>query len=247
MEKEISAEFLLNYLYPGMRKQWRILQKGTFYRNYNGDAMKVAFAEGYVELSRDGILGLLPESLLTPNSDTHASYDEVHKRLNLLREAFSPIDSIYFNYHLKVEHNISLILDSRLKYILKEYFSYDMEAETDPLRRQVAPLLPYVVQLRGDIPFVRSLLSVLTGHKVTTRQSAWSDIDNSRRWFPKTTFCIIENGLTPMQYMQERERISPVTEMLCQWFMPFDMITKIEIHGESSNYSILDYNIETNQ
>ena len=38
---EIKAEVLLNHLYPELADQWIVKNKGTFYRNYIEDAMRI--------------------------------------------------------------------------------------------------------------------------------------------------------------------------------------------------------------
>ena len=60
---------LLNYLYPEMECQWIAIDKGTFYRNYNQDALSIDEKEKKVVLARDGFLRLLPDGLLTKNDD----------------------------------------------------------------------------------------------------------------------------------------------------------------------------------
>lgn len=51
---QIRAEVLLNYLYPEMEDQWIAINKGTFYRNYNQDALAIEEKEGKAILARDG-------------------------------------------------------------------------------------------------------------------------------------------------------------------------------------------------
>ena len=54
MLNEISAEMLLEQLYPELTEEWLVRCKGVFYRNYSGDAMRVDAEERQVELARDG-------------------------------------------------------------------------------------------------------------------------------------------------------------------------------------------------
>ena len=51
---EIKAEVLLNYLYPEMSSMWTARMEGTFYRNYNHDALTINVDEHDVTLARDG-------------------------------------------------------------------------------------------------------------------------------------------------------------------------------------------------
>lgn len=70
MLNEISAEMLLEQLYPELTEEWSVRCKGVFYRNYSDDAMRVDPEERQVELARDGFLQLLPSSLLTEDAET---------------------------------------------------------------------------------------------------------------------------------------------------------------------------------
>ena len=60
----LRAEVLLNYLYPELMQRWVANCKGTFYRNYNEDAIRIDGEEGWVTLARDGMLKLLPQGLI---------------------------------------------------------------------------------------------------------------------------------------------------------------------------------------
>ena len=66
---QIRAEVLLNYLYPEMEDSWLVQSKGTFYRNYNQDLLELNLEEHKVQLARDGFMKLLPEGLLTRDTD----------------------------------------------------------------------------------------------------------------------------------------------------------------------------------
>ena len=55
---DISAEFLLNYLYPDRMDQWEVDCAGTFYRNYSEDILAIDEEKGAVRLARDSFLRL---------------------------------------------------------------------------------------------------------------------------------------------------------------------------------------------
>ena len=50
---DISAEFLLNYLYPESTDRWQVDCAGTFYRNYSPDVLSVDPEHRVVRLARD--------------------------------------------------------------------------------------------------------------------------------------------------------------------------------------------------
>lgn len=64
---DISAEYLLNYLYPDQTEQWQAECAGTFYRNYSPDILSVEKDNATVRLARDGFLQLLPQGIIAPD------------------------------------------------------------------------------------------------------------------------------------------------------------------------------------
>ena len=102
---EISAEMLLNFLYPELEEKWIAHHDGAFYRNYSRDVLSVEPEEEQVSLSRDGLLRLLPQGLLSPEGelrtgDPDERHDEIQQRLKVLSEAFLPFDSFAFRRRL---------------------------------------------------------------------------------------------------------------------------------------------------
>ena len=82
---EISAEMLLDYLYPDSGKQWVSRDKGAFYRNYNPDILGIDEENRLVKLSRDGFLRLLPQGMIVredelKGDDVKERYNEIHTR-----------------------------------------------------------------------------------------------------------------------------------------------------------------------
>ena len=49
--RQVSAEMLLNYLFPEMEGQWLADNKGSFYRNYSRDILALYADEKRVEAS----------------------------------------------------------------------------------------------------------------------------------------------------------------------------------------------------
>lgn len=241
MIKDIKAEFLLNYLYPELRHEWSTVMRGTFYRNYSDDIIRMDLDTNYLELSRDGFLQLLPSGLLSPE-DERTSNEKVHRRVELLKEAFAPIDTFRFNASMSIERHVADLLREEQTYMLWEFFDYDSDAETNDYCRQAATLLPYASRLRGDIHFVRNMIEAITSHEVRMKQTAWSDTDNSRYWMPKVRYDVMTDDLTPELYRRETEKLQPLAEMIKDRFMPFDMVVEIGIKGENKNRKVLNYN-----
>lgn len=256
MMDQISAEMLLCRLYPELEGKWKVRQRGSFYRNYSSDIIALNADEATVELSRDGFLMHLPASLLSSEQELmdvdsqgrknpksfKGRYEEMTLRLKTLQEAFLPVDSILFEERLQREKEVSRLLSMKMAFILKEYFDYDLNQETDPLRRKVAMMLPFYPGVKGDIHFVKSLISAATGHKVRMVRSRWSEVDNKRCALPKVRYELLVDGLSREAYVELMERLKPMGDFIQERLMPFDCLFELSVKGKASMEPILNYN-----
>lgn len=254
MNKEISAEMLLGYMYPEMQNKWSVKCMGTFYRNYSSDALSVNPAAGEVELSRDGFLGLLPQGMISDNEelrtakDPVAAHNEMSWRNRLLLEALSPIDTFAFRYRMAIEKEVSEILHDKIKILLKEYFGQDLDAEKDPFVRKIMAWLPHITRYRGDLPFVKMLLEAITGYKVEMDLShRFSESESPRAWLPEARYSIIIPGLTAEEFKSRIEELDPLREFIREWIIPYDVAFELDIRshpsGEKAGFNdILNYN-----
>lgn len=218
---EISAELLLGYLYPELTGQWIARHAGTFYRNYNSDVMAVYEDEPTVVLSRDGFLQLLPQGLFAGESK---------ERMQVLKDAFLPFDAYWFNTKLQVELQVSQLLTAKLDYILKEYFQFDLQAQTNTYVRKAAVILPYVRSKRGDFAFIRELLGALVRYPVTMTIGQYSDEDTTVAPFPQVRYHIHIPDLTTEQYNQWAKELQPLYDFIRQWLVPMEVVTSFEIN-----------------
>ena len=255
---QIRAEVLLHYLYPEMESQWIAINKGTFYRNYNQDALEIEEKEGKVVLARDGFLRLLPEGLLTRDSDLKgedvaAKYKELEWRRELLNETFAPFDTYVFRKKLAIERITSELLEQKLQFLLLNYFGFDLAAEPCPLVKEAAVLLPFVNRWRGDLGFVANLLGSLMNCRVEMSKGRYSHIDTTRCWLPVVRYKLLIPGLTSEAYKEYMQNLKPLVAFLEEWFVPFDVRCEIDIREHRSESRLpddcltLNYNTELNQ
>lgn len=255
---QIRAEVLLNYLYPEMEDQWIAINKGTFYRNYNQDALAIEEKEGKAILARDGFLRLLPEGLLTKDSDLKgddiaAKYKELEWRRELLNETFAPFDTYVFRKKLSIERITSELLEQKLQFLLLHYYGLDLTAESNPLVKEAAVLLPYVSRWRGDLGFVANLLGSLMNCRVEMSKGRYSHIDTTRCWLPVVRYKLLIPGLTANAYKELMQNLQPLVSFLEEWFIPFDVRCEIDIKEHQSQSRLpdgsltLNYNTEVNQ
>lgn len=246
---------LLNHLYPEMEKEWIAEEKGTFYRNYNRDILAIYPEEKRVELSRDGFLKLLPQGLLSSEDDLRGKKDiaektkEVEQRIHQLNEAFLPIDSIHFRRLLKIEHQVADLQNSKVEYLLKQYFGYDLAAEENPYVKAVAILLPYAKQWRGDFLMLRSLIEYLFQCEVEMTEGRYSESDSTIRWVPMVRYDLLIPNLEAEEYRTLSAQLQPFADFITEWFIPAEVVCQVNIkeHGikqQTNTRLTLDYNTE---
>lgn len=252
---QIRAEVLLNYLYPEMEDSWLVQSKGTFYRNYNQDLLELNLEEHKVQLARDGFMKLLPEGLLTKDTDLKGEdvaqkFKELEWRKELLTEAFAPFDTYVFYKKLTIERYTSELLEHKLEYVLKTYFDFDLASEPSPLVREAAVLLPFVNGLRGDFGFISSLLGALMDCEVEHSEGRYSDIDTTLCWLPEVRYRLLIPGLTAEEYRKKTEQLQPLIDFVKEWLIPFEVRCDICIRehpdaaGNSHECLTLNYNTE---
>ena len=212
---EISAEMLLNYLYPDLADRWIVQAEGTFYRNYNSDLLAYDDEAAVVQLSRDSFNQLLPQGLL---------YRSVER--GKVRE-------------------VSSLLETRLQEILSRYFGFDLASEQNHYIRETAVLLPFVSHLRGDLYFVRDLLSSLFRCEVQLTIGRYSETDNTRSWLPMAQYEMIMPDLSAEEYNRLMKDVRPLNEFVCEWFMPMEAKCFIDIRWKDIDLPeepVLNYN-----
>ena len=249
---EISAEMLLNYLYPENGSRWIAKNEGTFFRNYNSDVLAVDEERMEVETTRDSFISLLPQGLLSLESDLKGEdaaeqFKKTELRIRLLREAFKPIDSLKFQDSLTIERQAASLLQGKLAYILSTYFGIDLSGIENGYVREAAILLPYVSRRRGDFDFIACLLRTLLKCEVSMTKDRYSDTDSTRRWLPRVRYDLLMPGLTPEEYRERDRELEPLREFVCEWLIPFEVWCEIRIKGiprQAGTRPTLDYNME---
>lgn len=251
---DISAELLLNYLYPEMWDKWVAHYAGTFYRNYNHDAMTILPDSAEVELARDGFMKLLPEGLLSDEEELRGrkdrgNHERLKQRKQMMQEAFMPFDTFLFRQRLLIERHVSDLLETKLDYLLKTYFHFDLAAEPNPYVRQLAVLLPCVSKLRADYGTIARLLGVMFHCKVLTKSGRYSHRDTTRCWIPSVEYQLLMPGLTADEVRRLLHDIAPLQQFLGEWFIPAEVRCTVTVkhHAQPQTvgqHLILDYNTE---
>ena len=251
---EIGAEMLLNYLYPELQDRWIAHHDGTFYQNYSRDVMELSPDDSTVWLSRDGYLELLPQGLLggedyLKTGDKQERHKELERQRRILSEAFLPFDTFAFRRRLQLERNVSQLLEDKLAFVLKTYFGFDLEAQENPYVREVAVLLPFVRQFRGDFGLLKSLLSAVFHCTVVRKEGRYSQTDSTREWLPVVRYELQLSGLSAAEYRTMCRSVQPLEEFLSEWFVPMEVRLELVIRDRGALPQLnsgltLDYNTE---
>lgn len=246
---------LLGYFYPELAGQWKARHVGTFYRNYNRDVLAIYEDEPTVVLSRDGFLQLLPKGLLTTDKDAKLSNEQEpqeQQRIKLLQDAFLPFDAYWFNRKVQVELQVSEMLRTKIDYLLKVYFGFDMDAETNIYVRQAAVLLPFVRNKRGDFNFIQELLSTLLHCSTEMSVGRYSDFDTTMSWLPEVRFSLMIDGLSSEEYRKLQNDLAPLYAFIREWLIPVEVICLFDIKEHYQPQRVnerltLNYNTELNE
>lgn len=251
----MRAEVLLHQLYPELSELWIAENEGTFYRNYREDAIQIDEETHRVKLSRNGFLRLLPQGLIASddalkNGNFQQRYEELKKRKEELEELFRPIDSFAFRKQLKVEAQVSELLEGKVDFLLKKYFHCDRQKENNVLVRELMPLLPFVSRLRADFGWIRNVLSALMGHRVTMSISRYDWSEWRKDSQPLVQYRVWVPDLDNEEYQALEKQLPGLRDFICEWFIPFDTRCLIEIKEEQqtrlNNRLTLNYNTRLN-
>ena len=251
---EIGAEMLLNYLYPELENFWKVRNEGTFYRNYNNDALSINEDTKEISLARDGLLKFLPSGLISPEDelrkgDKKEKHKEIEKRKKILTESFVPIDTVIFRRKLKAEREISRLLSDKIDYILKTYFDFDIAKEENENVKELAMLLPYIRSRRGDFGLVKNLLKSLFHCDVNLFTGRYSETDDTQKWIPLIRYELIIENLNNPKFNALSKGLARVREFISEWFIPAEMRCEVLIkdHRQLNRLDsklTLDYNTQ---
>lgn len=254
---DISAEFLLNHLYPNQMDRWQVNCVGTFYRNYSEDILEIDEEKANILLARDSFLRLLPQGLISDDNalkgnNFEQKYERLKKKEELLRLLFKPVDTLAFRFRLHIENQVTQLSEKKLAFLLKYYFLYDITREKDPYIKRVAPFLLFISQLRANFGFIRDLLACLFNHKVEIHRGLYIWEEDEHCASPAIEFQLIVPNLTAKTYDKLDKAIAPLREFLIEWFIPFDTHCVIDIKQHGHPFTIgesltLDYNTEIGQ
>ena len=143
-------------------------------------------------------------------------------------------------------------MDQKLTFLLKSYFGFDINKESNALVKEAAILLPFVSRWRGDLGFVANLLGALMNCEVEMTKGRYSHQDTTRNWLPVVRYKLLIPGLTAEEFKKIKVDLVPLGDFLKEWFVPFEVRCEIDVkeHSQPQNPDgrlTLNYNTELNQ
>ena len=247
-KQELKAEVLLSTFYPDV-KEWDAQYGSFFSRNYSGDLRACHPDMNTVELSRNGIYDLLPEKLFfdemelrfLSSRDLAFKLSEVYEEEKNIKAYFEPFDSYFFNLSLRLNKIVTHIIDNKSKLLLKTLFDYDIDAETNPYVRMLAPLLPHVADIRADIDLMTKILTEILGCKVECRILSPVQV----------LFIVNRLNLDSKEYAAYMKELKPLFDFVQYWFMPMETECDYRVKDfeqrfilSSERPLVLDYNTQ---
>jgi len=248
---DIKAESVIAVIYDGDNPEIRA--QGCFFRNYSEDIMRISHESDresiVVELSRDGIYHLLPETLFflenrllikkkksignAEIANESAIKEEVKKQIvekKHLLTFFKFFDIQYFKTSLLLEKEIYETENIQTGFILKYFFDYDLNREENSYIKKLAPLLIYSSQLRGDLLLLPEILSAVLNNRVEIKRRNIFIGQNSES-LPLIEFIVHIKGLSVTEYKELTTAYEAFFAFVNEWFLPA---------GTDYNYKIKD-------
>lgn len=246
--QELSAELLLSTFYQDV-KEWNAVYGSFFSRNYSGDLKSVNSETNTVALSRNGLYDILPEKMFfdveelrfRESRDFALRVSEIYEEEKNIKDYFLPLDSFFFNQSLRIHKVSGRMEDDRIAVLLKTLFDYDIEAETNPFIRLLAPLLLHVAELRADLNALSNILCEILGCQVDYSVNHQDDV----------LFVVNKPNLTSREYIAYMRLLKPLFDFVGFWFVPMEMDCHYKVKDHQQRFVlsferplVLDYNTQ---
>jgi hypothetical protein len=267
---DLRAESIVAALFY-FKTKFDVNTLGCFFKNYCEDIIEVT-EDGTnesltLDLSRDGIYHLLPESLFfhenrllikkrghlkkSEVSQADAIKEEIKKQnteKKKLLSFFKFFDTQYFLTSLMLEKTIFDIENEKTTLIIKSIFNFDIASEDNPHIKKMACFLIYASQIRGDLFLLQKILSVILNCCVEIKKRN-KHIDGLSETILSIEFLVHIEGLSLKEYVDLNAEYEPLFYFVGEWFLPFEMDYSYKIKDKTQQFVlqkplILDYNTQ---
>lgn len=246
-------------------------KSGRFYRGFLPDLMDEDSYTKTIELSRNGLMQMLPEALfyheeylregVTDADSLKEKKEDLKAQKQLCSVFFDGFDTVFARHELQLHNLVDGAERCKRELLLREIYGFDVAKERNPLIRKLAYWLLEGDTVKGNIPLLAFCVKVITGIVVSYKVS--TQVMNDDRCFNRTMngmrsratryrrvlFVLHIEGLSPKDYLDMMEQYEEFFAFLGDWFMPYDCEVDYKIKDFRQPFVLgepltLDYNTQ---
>ena len=235
---------------------------GVFSRNYADDIVGIEYDEYtkklIVQLSRDGVFNVLPESLFfvenklrdigkKGDSEKFKQEEErITKEKQKIKAFFQPFEVTYFRLRFELEKILNTFATDRTQTIIDVLFdAFDLRTE-NTLIRKIIPLITIASEIRGNNKLLKDILEVLFyPANVEIFPLKRRNAAGEKRTVLKINVFI--EKLSAKQFRDLKKEVDEFAGFFYEWFLPVDMAYEIKVKDKNEKFGLgkamtLDYN-----
>ena len=223
-----------------------------------------------VELSRNGLMRMLPESMfyreeylrenVTDAETEKARKEELKTQKQLCSVFFEGFDTLFARQEMYILGTVGTAEHERNSILLREIYGIDITQVRNPLVRKLALLLLEGDTVKGNIPLVafciRAVMDVKVSYSVSTRQvdGNWpgGNLDGGKTkssHYRRVLFVLHIEDLSSDEYRSLMEQYEEFFLFLEKWFLPYDCEVDYRIKDHRKRFVLgdsltLDYNTQ---
>ena len=237
--------------------------QGVFSRNYNDDIVSIDSDDNpgqklTIQLSRDGLFHILPESLFFTenklreigkkgNTEKFKQEEErITKEKQKIKSFFQPFDMTYFKLRFELEKQLNQLAANRTQIIVDELFDIYQLNSKNPFIHKTISLIPIISEIRGNKQVLKNILKVLFyPSKVEMFLIKSQNASGQKRTLLKINLLI--KKISSKQYTTLKKEIDEFAIFFYEWFLPVDMGIEVKIKDKDERFILgkamtLDYN-----
>jgi len=252
----IRAEVLLPIVLDNW-EEYSVRKAGLFFKGYMPDVLSIEPGTRTVELSRDGLMQMLPEAMFFREEylrENIADEDALKEKIEMLKMQhqqmsifFKAFDTCFARQEMHLHHILEDAECNGEEIILREMYGVDLSKERDPNVRKLAQLLLIGPEIKGNIGLLAFCVGGILDVGITydVQPNVVDDCKSAK--YTVVRFNLYIDGLTSVEYMQRMERYEEFFFRLEQWFLPYDCEVDYCIKGLHQRFILgesltLDYN-----
>ena len=248
-----------------------VKKSGRFYRGYMPDLMAEDSISKTIELSRNGLMQMLPEALFyqeeflrenVTDADTEKTKkEELKTQKQLCSVFFEGFDTIFAQHEIRIHKIIGTTEYERESILLREIYGIEISRERNMLIRKLALLLLESDTIKGNIPLIAFYLRAIMNVKVSYSISTQTMCENKylggtqkeskikSAHYKRVLFILYIEDLSSEEYRNMMDQYEDFFIFLEKWFLPYDCEVDYRIKDYHKRFILgdsltLDYNTQ---